>query len=795
MKKNISFMLLGMQLLSTVTKSQTLPVMADTAIHVSLLMEVKNDVVRMAKNPINNALYYATFGGGIYKIINTGGIYSDTLMASAANHYITYLQGIAFRDSNIYLVGNHKWGGSQGGYGLVVRGKFQANGSWIWDTLMHTANYPSASTLYDHAFSSICVSANGDSLYFSSGSRTDHGEVTSYGPFPTKREVGLTTTIYRIPINPPSTIYLPNDSALLAASGYVFCRGVRNSFDLELAPNGDLLGCENSGDRDDPDELNWLRQGRHYGFPWRMGGDTTGMQFPGYNQNTDKLINHACGAWAKNSFYNDPNYPQIPAGTTFTEPVKNYGPDADKFRDSQTGLIRDASNEGTYITSFTSHRSPLGLVFDNAGKLAAPYYKSAFMMNYTEGTLDSSGNVGNGIGPFNDLSQDLLQLALFKDTVSGQYSMNCYRLGWNFINPVDAYLENNVLYIIESHGFTIPGKLYALTFPINTATGTCPFLGKDTTICTGTSLTIIPNLKGQFKYQWSNGTTAAQLTVTPTTTATYWVTINNGITTCTDSILVKVKPKPAATYTTAGPTSFCATTKPLTLTANSGTSFTYKWKKGANYVSGATSQIYQPVATGTYTVEVTNQWSCKKTSTGLAVTLNPLPAATITPQGPTTFCTGGSVVLHANGGTNLAWQWKKGTNIVGILQNYTVAQQGTYKVTVTNTNTSCSKTSAGTVVTVNCRGTNPSLSNNSDIEIDLNPNPASGALSVTFDLNEKQAVVEVVDINGKVVIQKNVSSDNNLYELQLNVTDLAAGVYSLLVKTEKNVFNKKFVKQ
>jgi hypothetical protein len=40
--------------------------------------------------------------------------------------------------------------------------------------------------------------------------------------------------------------------------------------------------------------------------------------------------------------------------------------------------------------------------------------------------------------------------------------------------------------------------------------------------------------------------------------------------------------------------------------------------------------------------------------------------ATITPGGPLTFCSGGSVVLTANSGTGLTYQWKNnGSNISG----------------------------------------------------------------------------------------------------------------------------------
>ena len=48
-----------------------------------------------------------------------------------------------------------------------------------------------------------------------------------------------------------------------------------------------------SGDRDDSEELNWLREGHHYGFPWRMGLNETPQQFADYDPAEDLLLNPA----------------------------------------------------------------------------------------------------------------------------------------------------------------------------------------------------------------------------------------------------------------------------------------------------------------------------------------------------------------------------------------------------------------------------------------------------------------------------------------------------------------------
>jgi len=76
------------------------------------------------------------------------------------------------------------------------------------------------------------------------------------------------------------------------------------------------------------------------------------------------------------------------------------------------------------------------------------------------------------------------------------------------------------------------------------------------------------------------------------------------------------------------------------------------------------------------------------------------PTATITPGGPTTFCTGGSVTLTASPGAS--YQWRNfATPIVGAnAQQYVATTAGSYTVTITNAG-GCSATSSATSVSVN----------------------------------------------------------------------------------------------
>jgi hypothetical protein len=241
---------------------------------------------------------------------------------------------------------------------------------------------------------------------------------------------------------------------------------------------------------------------------------------------------------------------------------------------------------------------------------------------------------------------------------------------------------------------------------------------------------------------------------------------------------------PTATITTnGGATTFCSGTNPLILNANAGAGFTYQWKKGSTNILGATNQSYVPTTTSTsYKVVVTNTQGCSKTSAAIGVTVNPLPSATITAQGSTTFCAGDSVVLEANSGTGLTYQWKKGVNNISGASNlnYTAKTAGTYKVIVTNAN-SCSKTSSGKVVSVNCR---LSISGNEEKGFELFPNPTNGIVTLKFnsEVNQNSDLI-VADITGRDVINEIVTLSKGENEFNFDMSNLVKGIYLVKLKT------------
>jgi large repetitive protein len=227
-----------------------------------------------------------------------------------------------------------------------------------------------------------------------------------------------------------------------------------------------------------------------------------------------------------------------------------------------------------------------------------------------------------------------------------------------------------------------------------------------TSFCAGGIVVLNANTGTGLTYKWLRDLTEINGATSPGYTATqagsYRVIVTNS-SNCSDTsvaTVVTILPTPGANITPGGPTTFCAGGSVL-LAANTGSGLSYTWLKDGIAVTGATTASYSATQAGSYRVVVTNASPCSDTSSATVVTILSSPGANITPNGPLTFCAGGSVLLNANTGPGLTYKWlKDGVAIPGAVSSgYTATQTGSYRVVVTNASP-CSDTSSATQVTI-----------------------------------------------------------------------------------------------
>ncbi|MBC8159744.1 MAG: PQQ-dependent sugar dehydrogenase [Roseiflexaceae bacterium] len=424
------------------------PLLLREQVKLRKVADVGSGNIKLARSPLDGDLYYLTTGAGLFRVAIDGST-KPTLAASAAEIAAgANAAGMAFGpDGALYVVSNKPIKPQT--QAQVRKGVPTAEGTFAWHTLLTTEPYPASNTQFDHLWNGIVISPDNTWMYVNAGSRTDHGEVQhSNGDFPNTREIALTTKIFRVPTD-AAELVLPNDEAKLDAGGYIFARGTRNAYDLAFAPNGDLFAVDNGPDADYADELNWIRQGQHYGFPWKFGDQDNPQQFINYDSSADKRLNQDFQAVKNGSYANDPSFPTAPG--TFTNPVLNLGPDAAIAR-ADDGSEFDAAATGVPLATFTPHRSPLGLVFGGEGLPADlrgdGETQSAFVLSW-----------GAAGGTLSDKGQDLVHMALRKQ--GDNYESVTTQIASDLKYPIDAVLENNKLYVLE---YGEGGALWELTF-------------------------------------------------------------------------------------------------------------------------------------------------------------------------------------------------------------------------------------------------------------------------------------------------------------------------------------------
>jgi gliding motility-associated-like protein len=175
--------------------------------------------------------------------------------------------------------------------------------------------------------------------------------------------------------------------------------------------------------------------------------------------------------------------------------------------------------------------------------------------------------------------------------------------------------------------------------------------------------------------------------------------------TATSGVTATMYPSSPPVITPSGATDFCAGGSVTLVASMSGATACAWYKDGTP--TGNTSTSYTATATGSYSVLMTESHGCTATAAQI-VMVNPLPEPVITPDGPTSFCYGGSVNLQAYSqyADGYAWYKDGGTATVGTSSVIRVAESGSY--TVVATIGGCSATN-GQNVTVNPLPVAPTL--------------------------------------------------------------------------------------
>lgn len=313
--------------------------------------------------------------------------------------------------------------------------------------------------------------------------------------------------------------------------------------------------------------------------------------------------------------------------------------------------------------------------------------------------------------------------------------------------------RTHTLAVADSFGCKYSATRVIFTNPASTFT-----LGPDTAICTGINHTIIGPAQ-LTNYFW-NGVSTFNPHKTINTPGVYICQAQNSYG-CIhiDTIVVKKKPDP--TFSLGPDGGVCASggrklKGPDNMKA-------YQWS------DNSTSQNLDVFFAGVYWLKVTGTNGCIYTdSVKMTIVQNPTPNL-----GKDTIIEDcDSIYLDAGNYVSFLWSTNETTRIIK------VKKANLYTVKVTDVNT-CTGESDKKVTTKPCtRG----ISYIKIPGLKVTPNPAKHHISIQWLSTDKNPVLQLLDLQGKIVVEKKASSGLNSYTL--DVSEFSRGVYYLKVSTE-----------
>lgn len=340
--------------------------------------------------------------------------------------------------------------------------------------------------------------------------------------------------------------------------------------------------------------------------------------------------------------------------------------------------------------------------------------------------------------------------------------------------------------------------------------------GGPTTFCQGGSVSLTASTGTS--YLWSTGATTKTISVT--NSGSYTVTVYNGATPSVSApVTVTVLALPTATITASGSTTICQGAN-VTLTASANS--TYLWSP-----NNQTTQAITVNTAGTYNVVVTGTNGCTKAATPVTVTVTTCGGSCAAPYGLYTNSVSSSSAsigwTNPNSGQTAFNVKLKNMNtnyvyITGQVPSTTtsisvgVASSTSYRWWVRSW---CGATTKSTYAgflafvtpaprtdePVGVEELTPMYYTDEEFEtegeilipldadgIQVFPNPASSVVSLSFKSEiDEQLTLQVMDMNGKVMLQEKYEAFEGYNIREFNVDHLPKGIYFVnLVGNSRN---------
>ncbi len=249
----------------------------------------------------------------------------------------------------------------------------------------------------------------------------------------------------------------------------------------------------------------------------------------------------------------------------------------------------------------------------------------------------------------------------------------------------------------------------------------------------------------------------------------------------------------------------------LTPSVCSGTNFSYTATSATPGVSftwsrAAVSGITQPGTSGNANVSeiltnttaapinvtyvyTTNAGGCSGGSQNVVVTVNPIPTVSFSTF-PAPVCQQ-SQPFALTGGTPAGGTYAGPGVSAGMFTPANAGTIGSKTITYTVTVSGCANAASQTLTLENCTGIEE---NSSAQEVTIYPNPNSGSFNIAFSTADfSELLISIADIQGKEVYFEQDKNITNDYSKQINIKNLAKGIYFIKLSMDSDVKIQKLV--
>ncbi|WP_178985259.1 Ig-like domain-containing protein [Winogradskyella helgolandensis] len=305
--------------------------------------------------------------------------------------------------------------------------------------------------------------------------------------------------------------------------------------------------------------------------------------------------------------------------------------------------------------------------------------------------------------------------------------------------------------------------------------------GTDERVCDNQNYEVVLTATQGDSYLWSTGEITQSIVVSPLSTATYSVTVTSGEQTATDDVVVYVDPSPDVVI--ANGDSVDILNGDFVTLSVSGAN-TYEWNNGASQPNIAVS----PSITTTYEVKgfIGQCYDDKQ------VTVNVLQPVVADAGEDVLICLEDLTTLTASGGDDYVWSTGETTPTITVSPLETTD----YTVTVFNA-LDFDEATVRVEVDVNCTvdSINPIEDEETELEFDIYPNPASGIVNVKISGTLNVPDINIYDVTGKLIKHSKITNENLSYTTttQIGISTLQSGVYFVKLIEEDRVITKKLI--